>query len=194
MIARGAAALFAHLVHYRQFRFLWAISPTRQMWNVLAAMKSAGALPSPEQILGAEALSILLLVLLIGAGTETCRALSAFGIPRGCLKHLNQRGWGWADRPKALVPGSALPSTSQTRMHRSPRSALDAPQMHQLLQLHHSPPLQEWVSADQFWAIIKPIYRIFVSCQPYQDLRHDSRFVCIHDCSLQKSLGKLCYV
>lgn len=28
MIARGTAALFAHLVHYRQFRFLWAISPT----------------------------------------------------------------------------------------------------------------------------------------------------------------------
>lgn len=28
MIARGTAALFAHLVHYRQLRFLWAISLT----------------------------------------------------------------------------------------------------------------------------------------------------------------------
>lgn len=28
MIARGTAALFAHLVHCRQFRFLWAISLT----------------------------------------------------------------------------------------------------------------------------------------------------------------------
>lgn len=42
MIARGTAALFAHLVHYRQFRFLWAISPTRdkcgmglQQWKAL---------------------------------------------------------------------------------------------------------------------------------------------------------------
>lgn len=30
MIARGTAALFAHLVHYRQLRFLWAISLTAE--------------------------------------------------------------------------------------------------------------------------------------------------------------------
>lgn len=39
--------------------------------------------PSPEQILGAEALSILLLVLLTGAGMEMCHTSSASGILRG---------------------------------------------------------------------------------------------------------------
>lgn len=113
MIARGAAALFAHLVHYRQGRFLWAISPTGDKCETCFSNEKGWGSPSPEQILGAEALSILLLVLLTGAGMETCLASSAFGILRGCLTHLTQSGWGWADRPRALVPGSALPSTSQ---------------------------------------------------------------------------------
>lgn len=112
MIARGTAALFAHLVHYRQFRFLWAISPTGDKCGMGSQQREALWLPPPQNesrcwtAIGI----ILLLVFLTGTSMEMCYAFSAFNIPRGCPIHLNHRGRGWEDCPKALALDSALPS------------------------------------------------------------------------------------
>lgn len=66
----------------------------------------------PRTILDAELLIVLLLLFLIGSGMDMCYAFSIFTVLRGCLIHLNHRGQGWEDCPKALALGFALPSIS----------------------------------------------------------------------------------
>lgn len=107
---------------------------------------------------------------------ETCLASSAFGIQRGCLTHLNQSGWGWADRPRALVPGSALPSTSQKgsidllALPRMLPKCTSSPNStsHRLCRSGFQPRFPDNSEQLSNWFTGQAG---FVSCQPYQHLR-----------------------
>lgn len=168
MIARGTAALFAHLVHYRHFRFLWAISLTAEKYGMVCRDEESCGCLLPSTLLDAELLITLLLPFLSGAGLEMHK-FSALSTLRGCLQHLNHGRWDWEDSPKTLLPlGFALPpGLSQMRVHLSPCFPLCAPQMHELLQPHHLQLLEKWVSAaipSQFWVTVKLIYRLGLIC------------------------------
>lgn len=157
MIARGTAALFAHLAHYRQFRFLWAISLTGDKCGTCLQQLKALGLPPPRTILVAQLFRILQLAFLFGAAMEVCHASSAFSMPRGRLTHRNQWGWGWEGCPEALVLGSALPPTS---LRQEPSDLLPCYGYSPKAQAHANPPLtalQKQVSTailSQFWTII----------------------------------------
>lgn len=139
MIARGTAALFAHLVHYRQFRFLWAVSLTGDKRGMGLQLWEALWLPPPQS-------------------DSRCWTAyyPAIGISNWgwygnvlCLLRF-QRTEGLPDTPESrgmrlgLSKGSGTwfcssICLSQVRVHRSPCSPLRAPQMHELLQLCHLP-------------------------------------------------------
>lgn len=70
MIARGTAALFAHLAHYRQLRVPWAISLTGDKCGMALQQRKHCSSLLLRTIPDAELLISLLLVFLIGAGME----------------------------------------------------------------------------------------------------------------------------
>lgn len=106
MIARGTAALFAHLVHYRQFRFLWAMGTTGDKCRMGLQRRAVLWLSPPQNGPRCWTAFILILVFLMGALREcvTRSLLSAYrGGVGGCLIHLEHRGRGSEGCPRALV-------------------------------------------------------------------------------------------